>query len=87
MRTKYMTSQNIYPCNMNCYCVKCKKQTESRNPQHILTKNGKHMMSGLCNICGRKKSQFISEKSLKEGGFLTLIPRMFGMGNSKNTST
>ena len=31
-----------------------KKQTESRNLQHILTKNGKHMMNGLCNICGRK---------------------------------
>ena len=53
-RTKYMTSQNIYRCNMNCYCVKCKKQTESGNPQHVVTKNGKHMMNGLCNIYGGK---------------------------------
>jgi len=47
------------------YCVKCKKKTETLNSTEITTKNNKHMLKGVCSICGNNKSSFISNKSGK----------------------
>ena len=44
---------------MLSYCLKCKKYTESINP------NGKTMIFSKCAICGSKKSKFIKEQQAK----------------------
>jgi len=45
------------------HCFKCKIKTESDNIQEKITSNNRRMQTGLCKLCGRKKSQFISNKS------------------------
>lgn len=51
------------------YCVKCKKQTETNNIQNIVSKNGRLMLKGVCDVCGKNKTQFI--KGSVSGGDLT----------------
>ena len=41
------------------YCVKCKRKTESVDVKEIISKNGKQMIQGVCNICRTKKFSFI----------------------------
>src|SRR5208282_918711 len=47
------------------YCVKCKKKTDTLDIIHIITKNNKNMNKGICSICGKNKSSFVSNKSLR----------------------
>ena len=49
---------------MLLYCLKCKKNTESKNPKVVKTKNGKKMLSLNCVVCGSKKSSFIKASVL-----------------------
>ena len=42
------------------YCFKCRKYTETRDVKHKTTKNNRQMLQGICVVCGRKKSKFIS---------------------------
>jgi hypothetical protein len=46
---------------MESYCVKCKKQT-SFDPQLFRTKNNRLILKGLCKVCGKMKSRFVSKK-------------------------
>src|SRR5208337_4633867 len=46
------------------YCVKCKKKTDTLDIIHIITKNNRNMIKGICSICGKNKSSFVSNKSL-----------------------
>ena len=39
---------------MLCYCLKCKKNTESINPKISATRNGKTMILSKFAICGSK---------------------------------
>ena len=50
---------------MLSYCLKCKKNTESINPNVSKTTNGKVMILSTCAICGSKKSEFIKEQEAK----------------------
>ena len=50
---------------MLSYCLKCKKNTESINPNVSKTTNGKAMILSTCAICGSKKSKFIKEQQAK----------------------
>src|SRR6218665_1382500 len=53
------------------YCVKCKKQTETKDIQTSMNKNGRPMMRGACTVCGTTKTQFVKGKtSPVEGGDL-----------------
>ena len=45
---------------MLSYCLKCKKDTESINPNVLKT-----MILSKCAICGSKKSKFIKEQQAK----------------------
>ena len=45
------------------YCVKCKKKTETNNITQVRTKNNRLMLKGVCTICGKNKSSFVSNKS------------------------
>ena len=47
---------------MLSYCLKCKRNTESINPNVSKTTNGKAM---ILSICGSKKSKFIKEEEAK----------------------
>ena len=41
---------------MLSYCLKCRKNTESKNPKVVLTKNGRIMLPSICVVCNSKKS-------------------------------
>ena len=44
------------------YCLKCRKNTESKNLRVSKTKNGKTMLLSKCEVCGSKKLRFIKEQ-------------------------
>ena len=46
---------------MLSYCLKCRKNTESKNPKVIKTKNGRIMFLSKCAVCGSKNSKFIKD--------------------------
>ena len=48
-------------------CLKCRKNTESKNPKVVKkTKNGRRRMLLLkCAVCNSKKSKFIKEQEAK----------------------
>ena len=50
---------------MLSYCLKCRKNTESRNPKVVRTKNGRIMLVSRCSVCNSKKSEFLKEKIAK----------------------
>ena len=41
---------------MLSYCLKCRKNTESKNPKVVQTKNGIIMLLSTCVVCNSKKS-------------------------------
>ena len=47
---------------MLSYCLKCRKNTESKNPKAVRTKNDRTMLLSKCKVCGSKKSKFIKEQ-------------------------
>ena len=51
------------------YCLKCKKDTKDLNVKAFMTKNNRHMLKSICNICKGKKSKFISKKEILGSGF------------------
>ena len=50
---------------MLSYCLKCKKSTESIDPNVSATSNVKTMILSKCAICGAKKSKFFKEQETK----------------------
>ena len=47
---------------MLLYCLKCRKNTESKNPKIARTKNGRIMLLPKRAVCDRKKSKFIKQQ-------------------------
>ena len=47
---------------MLSYSLKCKKNSESINPNISATSNGRTMILSKCAICGSKKSKFIKKQ-------------------------
>ena len=45
------------------YCLKCRKNKESRNPKVGKTKNGRIMLLSKCEVCSNKRSKFIKENN------------------------
>ena len=43
---------------MLSYCLKCRKNTESKNPKVVKAKNGRTILSSNCAICGSEKPRF-----------------------------
>ena len=50
---------------MLSYCLKCRKNTESKNPTVVKTKSGRIMLLSKCAVCYSKKSKFIKEQEAK----------------------
>ena len=46
---------------MLSYCLKCRENTESKNPKVAKTKNGRIMLLSICAVCDSKKSKFIKQ--------------------------
>ena len=44
------------------YCLTCRKNTESKNPNVVRTKNGRIMFLWKCAVCDSKKSKFIKQQ-------------------------
>ena len=44
---------------MLSYCLKCRKNTESKNPKVIRTKSGRIRLLSKWAVCDSKKSKFI----------------------------
>ena len=53
------------------YCFKCRKNTESKNPEVLRTKNGRIMLLSKCSVCDSKKSKFLKEQEAR--GLLTSL--------------
>ena len=47
---------------MLSYCLKCSKNTESKNPKLVKTKNGRIILLSKCAMWYSKKSRFIKEQ-------------------------
>ena len=47
---------------MLSYCLKCRKNTESKNPKIVRTKNGTIMILSKCAVCHSKKLKFIKKQ-------------------------
>ena len=47
---------------MLSYCLKCRKNTESKDPKTVKTKNGRIMLLSKCAVCYNKKTRFIKEQ-------------------------
>ena len=47
---------------MLSYCLKRRKNTESKNPKVVRTKNGRIMLLSKCSVCNSKKSKFLKEQ-------------------------
>ena len=44
------------------YCLKCRKNTESKKSKVVKTKNGRIMLLSKCAVCDSKKQNFIKEE-------------------------
>ena len=47
---------------MSSYCLKCRKNTESKTPMVVKTKNGRIMLLLKYAVCDSKNSKFIKEQ-------------------------
>ena len=47
---------------MLSYCLKCRKNTESKNPKIVRAENGRIMLLLSCEVCNSKNSRFIKEQ-------------------------
>ena len=47
---------------MLSYCLKCRKNAESKNPKVVRAKNGRIMLLSKCTVFNSKKSKFIKEQ-------------------------
>ena len=63
------------------YCLKCKKNTESKNTKAVRTKNGRIMLLSKCAVCDSKKLKFIKEQEanglLSSLGINTPLKKIF----------
>ena len=48
----------FYSKKMLSYCLKCRKNTESKNPKVVKTKNGRIILSSKFAVYHSKKSKF-----------------------------
>ena len=50
---------------MLSYFLKCRKNTESKNPKVVTTKNRRIMLLSRCTVCNSKKSKFLKEQEAR----------------------
>ena len=50
---------------MLSYYLKCRKNTQSKNPEVVKTKNGRVMLLSKCSVCNSKKLKFLKEREAR----------------------
>ena len=50
---------------MLSYCLKCRKNTESKNPKALKTKNGRIIILSKCAMCNSKKMRLSKEQEAR----------------------
>ena len=50
---------------MLSYCLKCRKNKQSKNPEAVKTKNRRIMFLSKCSVSNIKKSKFLKEQEGK----------------------
>ena len=50
---------------MLSYCLKFRKNAESKNPKVVIFKNRRKMLLSKCAMCNSKKSKFLKEQEAK----------------------
>ena len=50
---------------MLSYCLKCRINTESKNPKCVIIKNGRITILSKYKVCDGKKSKFIKEEEVR----------------------
>ena len=50
---------------MLSYCLKCRKNTESKNPKVVRTKNGRIMLFSKCSVCNSKTLNVLKEQGAR----------------------
>ena len=66
------------------YCVKCKRNTDTLNLHHAVSKNNRNMLKGTCSVCGTTKNQFTAAK---KGGTTEGVTTGGDLTNSINKFT
>ena len=56
---------------MQTYCVSCERNTWYTHEKVIKTRNGRLQMKSHCSVCGKRKSQFVSNQ--KASGILSSL--------------
>ena len=56
---------------MQTYCVSCERNTGYTHEKVIKTRNGRLQMKSHCSVCGKRKSQFVSNQ--KASGILSSL--------------
>ena len=56
---------------MLIYCLKGRKNAESKNPKFVRTKNGRIVLLSKCAMCDNKKLKFTNEQ--KASGLLSSL--------------
>ena len=61
---------------MLSYSLKCRTNTESKNPKVVRAKSGRIMLLSKCSLCNNKKSKFLKDQKASGllGNFGTKIP-------------
>ena len=49
---------------MIIYCFKCKLKTETLDSIKKTSSNGRNMITGICSVCGTKKSVFLYHRRI-----------------------
>ena len=50
---------------MLSFCLKCRKNTESKNPKVVRTENRRIMLLSKCAVCNSKSLKFLKEQEAK----------------------
>ena len=56
---------------MLSYCLKCRKNTKSKNPAVVKTKNRRIMLLSICSACNSNKPKFLRGQEAR--GLLTSL--------------
>ena len=51
---------------MLSYCLKCRKNTQIKNPKIVKTKHKRIMLLSKCSVCNSKKSKSLKELEAKD---------------------
>ena len=49
---------------MLSYCLRCRKNKDSKNPKVVKTKNGRIMLLSKCAVCNSKKPKFKKQEAM-----------------------